>query len=224
MEEIQAPTPSQTILKKNLSTDEEEEIIKHKYAAPQIRRIAENIQDWSMILLLKIHVITGWVIPENPLKNILIDQFEKKLLEDYEMLNVREIEYAFRKTGTLIKDWGKEMNLNLIDQVLAPYVDVRLTASANEERRKFSAPPQKLLSDEEIVDERRGQIEQAYQAMRKGYYPLLHDYFLEVLKADGLLKEHEEIEGALRTVKYELLAEFFVRMLNGQALNIYVKE
>ncbi len=198
-------------MRKNINADEEEEIIILKYAAPQIRELAANIQDWSMILLLKIHVITGWAIPEHPLKNILIDQFEKKLLEDYDMLNVREIEYAFRKSGTLIKDWGKEMNLNLIDQVLGPYLDNRLQASAAEEKRKTKPPPQKLFTDEEILNERRGQIEQAFQAMRKGYYPLLYDYYFEVLQADEMLLPNET------------LADFFVRQLNGQAENIYVK-
>ncbi|MEP7111364.1 MAG: hypothetical protein ABI760_25435 [Ferruginibacter sp.] len=165
-----------------------------------------------MALLLKIHVITGWVIPASKLINILVDQFEKKLVEDYGMLNTEEIEYAFRKGGTMIKDWGKEMNLNLIDQVLSPYVDNRLQASANEEIRKSRPTVQKIYSDEEILNQRRGDIEQAFQAIKKGYYPIHHCYFEEVLSRDGLLKEGETI------------ADFFVRKLNSNAGNIYIAD
>jgi len=171
-----------------------------------------EIKIWAKTLLLKINVITGWIIPDAEIMDILVDQFEKKLIEDYDMLNPEEIEYAFRKNGTLIKDWGKEMNLNLIDQVLGPYVDARLIASANEERRKFKAPLQRILSDEEILNERRGYIEQVYQGMRRGYLPTMHPYFFEVLHTDGLVKEGET------------LADFFVRKLEAGAKNIYVKE
>lgn len=144
--------------------------------------------------------------------NILVDQFEKKLIEDYNMLNTEEIEYAFRKGGTMIKDWGKEMNLNLIDQVLSPYVDNRLQASANEEKRKSKPPAQKIYSDAEILNQRRCDIEQAFQAMKRGYRPTLHSYFEEVLAGDQLLKEGETI------------ADFFVRKLNSNAANIYLAE
>jgi hypothetical protein len=191
--------------------DEEEMLIRLKYAAPQIGAMrGQEITNWSMALLLKIHVITGWVIPANQLMNILVDQFEKKLTEDYSMLNTEEIEYAFRSGGTQVKDWGKEMNLNLIDQVLTPYVSKRLLASANEEQKKSKPPVQKVYTDEEILNQRRLHIEQAFQAMKKGYYPILHRYFAEVLAADDLLKPNENI------------AEFFVRKLNSNAANIYI--
>ena len=144
--------------------------------------------------------------------NILVDQFEKKLYEDYPMLNTEEIEYALRSGGTLVKDWGKEMNLNLIDKVLSPYVSNRLLASANEQQKKYKPPIQKIYTDEEILNQRRFHIEQAFQAMRKGYYPILHSYFVEVLSSDEFLKENET------------LADFFVRKLNSDTVNIYIAE
>lgn len=171
-----------------------------------------EIKKWAIALILKINVITGWIIPDEEIMNILVDQFEKKLIEDYDMLNTEEIEFAFRKSGTTAKDWGKEMNLNLIDQVLGPYLDSRLQASANEEKRKRQPPPQKVWTDEEILNERRGQIEQAFQAMRKGYYPILHPYYREVLDGDKLLLEDEN------------LPAFFVRKLNSNAQNIYLND
>lgn len=213
-EKAQAPTNySQGLSRSSGPEDEEEKLIRLKYAAPQIDSLNDpEIKKWSMALLLKIHIITGWVIPGSQLMNILVDQFEKKLMEDYHLLNTEEIEYAFRKGGTVIKDWGKDMNLNLIDQVLVPYVENRLQASANEEKRKSRPPPQKIYTDAEILNERRSQIEQAFQAMRKGFYPILHSYYQEVLTGDELLKEGET------------LADFFVRKLNSNTQNIYQAE
>lgn len=173
----------------------------------------QELSLWPKALLLKIHVITGWVIPASDLLNILIDQFQKKLIEDYGNLNTEEIEYAFRKSGTIIKDWGKEMNLNLIDQVLIPYLQDRVEASTNEEKRK-SPPVQKIYTDEEITNQRRGHIEAAYQAMRSGYLPIMHIYFPEVLHLDGLISRATD----------EAMTEFFVNWLNDGKQNIYIKD
>lgn len=195
-------------------SDEEKQMISMKYKAKQIAGMSEQeIKNWGKALLMKIHVITGWVIPANEfLFNILKDQFEKKLQEDYGMLNTEEIEYAFRRTGTTTIDWGKEMNLNLVDQVLQPYVSKRLDASAAEEKLTANKPAQKIYTDEEILNERRGEIELAYQGMRKGHVPLMHVYFPEVLMADGFIKEEADI------------AQFFVDRLNSQVECIYEKD
>jgi hypothetical protein len=162
------------------------------------------------ILLLKIHVITGWVIPANELMIILIDQFSKKLTEDYPMLNVDEIEYSFRSQGTIIEDWGKEMNLNLLDKVLIPYLNKRLDVSAAEERMK-NTPVQKVLTSQELDDVHRYDVEMFYQRCRKGIVPsAIPEYFADILKKDGLLNS-------------ENTAEFLTRKLNEGAENIYVK-
>ena len=72
-------------------------------------------------------------------------------------------------------------------------------------------PEQKIYSDEEILNERRGQIELAYQAIRTGHLPIIHVYFKEVLELDELLNEGETVE------------EFFVRNINAGIENIYTK-
>lgn len=206
---------SLTISKMSLATqDEEDRIIQKKYAAKQIRHMNDQeLSLWPKALLLKIHVITGWVIPATDLLNILMDQFQKKLIEDYGNLNTEEIEYAFRKSGTIIKDWGKEMNLNLIDQVLIPYLTERVEASRNEEKKK-DPPVQKIYTYEEIMNQRRGHVELAFQAMRKGYIPIMHVYFPEVLHMDGFIPRSTD----------ESMSEFFVEQLGKGTENIYVKE
>lgn len=166
---------------------------------------------WPDALILKVHIITGWMIPTGEKLNILTDQFQKKLIEDYGNLNTEEIEYAFRKSGTTIKDWGKEMNLNLLDQVLIPYLEKRIEASENEEKRK-KPPVQHILTETEMDNITRGEIETAFQAMKRGHLPLIFDSFTEILTKDGLLREGENI------------SEFFVRNLNEQTPNIYINE
>lgn len=173
---------------------------------------ANELSLWPNALLIKIHVITGWVMPEKALFNILVDQFQKKLIEDYGNLNTEEIEYAFRKFGTVIKDWGKEMNLNLVDQVLIPYLQERIEASQNEEKKK-NPPVQKIYTDDEILNQRRGHIELAYQAMLNGKYPILHIYFPEVLHMDGFIPAPND----------EAMNEFFVKALGENRDNIYIK-
>lgn len=169
---------------------------------------------WGKALLLKIHVITGWVIPErDELLNILVDQFQKKLTEDYGNLNVDEIEYAFRKSGTTIRDWGKAMNLTLIDEVLIPYTKQRLYLSADEERKKADPPPTKIYTDEELENLTRGDIEAFYQRLRNGRVPysLPENYFKPILVKDGLMTNDQT------------LADFFTNRLGKNIENVYVK-
>lgn len=101
-----------------------------KYKAKPIGEMNEQEKDlWASALILKIHAITGWVVPEGNLLNILADQFRKKMIESYANCNTEEIEYAFRNMGTTVKDWGKQMNLSLIDEVMIPYLEKRYQLS-----------------------------------------------------------------------------------------------
>jgi hypothetical protein len=103
-------------------------------------------------LLLKIHVITGWNIPTDEIMDLFIDQFKKKLLESYKTVNVDEMEYAFRTFGTSIKDWGKSMNLSLIDEVMEDYLAQRREVGKLEEsyatKNLLAAPVKKLSEDD----------------------------------------------------------------------------
>jgi hypothetical protein len=187
-------------------------IIKKKYAAKQISAMNEQeLSLWPKSLILKIHVITGWVVPATELFNILTDQFKKKLVEDYGNMNTEEIEYAFRKSGTVIKDWGKEMNLNLIDQVLIPYLSERIEASRNEERMK-NPPIQKILTDEDLLNISRRDIEIAYQQMRNGRVPVMLDSFAETMIIDGFIDNKDQRD------------LFFTYCLGQGRENIYVQE
>lgn len=193
-------------------SDEETRMILLKYSAKKICELSESelyLQVKKM--LLQIYVITGWAIPSGDIKKILEDQFQKKLLENYSLLNTEEIIYAFRQTGTGIEDWGKEMNLNLVDKVLKPYLVSREEISEKEEK-KVPPPAQKIYTDEEILNQRRAEIEIAYQALRQGYYPIIHKYFKEVLVEDELMSEDENIN------------DFLVHALGSDTKTLYTKQ
>jgi hypothetical protein len=134
---------------------EEAMVISRKYQALPFLKMNENdLINAANLILIKIHVITGWNFPqEKEFQLILKEQFRKKLVESYPLVNVIEIEFAFRN-NTTIKDWGKNMNLSLIDEVLMPYLNERREASKLELQahyRSLPAPAPEKISDEEMI-------------------------------------------------------------------------
>lgn len=113
----------------------ESKVIRLKYAALPFGKQTEEQRTLSAFqILLKINTITGWSIPtKEEYMDILVDQFQKKLDEKYRNMNEQEIEYAFRNRGLEIKDWGKALNLTMIDDVLLPYLEQRFDLSRTEE-------------------------------------------------------------------------------------------
>lgn len=172
------------------STPEENKVLEVKYAAKPFGKMDDGeLFAKANVLLLQIHVITGWVVPYEKFEvqgqrekfstlDVLVQQFMLKLKEGYSNVNEEEILYAFRNAQG-IEDWGKKMNLNLIDQVMRPYLQSRLEASKIEESKAFrlekpTAPP---VTDEEF-------IEAAYQMFLK------HRNFTEIpLQTYTILKK-----------------------------------
>lgn len=147
----------------------------------------QNLWTYAKATLLKIHVITGWTIPKDELMKILLDQFIKKLVESYPNVNPEEIEYAFRNYGTTVKDWGKAMNLSLIDEVMMPYLSDRKHLSHELEERNTEPPPVEIYTDEQLDNLHRGWTEEYYQQIRKGIVKEIPDYTRAILTKDGLI-------------------------------------
>jgi hypothetical protein len=192
--------------------ESETKIIELKYKSPQIGRLP-NLETWGKALMVKIHVITGWVLPSPDMIGIFIDQFSKKLIEDYPHLNVDEIEFAFRSIGTGVKDWGKSMNLSLVDEVLKEYSAQRFEASQQEERQK-DKPVQKIYTAEELDNIQRADVEAFYQRCLRGVLPPseLPEYFHTILVKDGLISSESND-----------LHAFFAYYINNGYKNIYLK-
>lgn len=160
-----------------------------KYASKKIGNMApDELNKWAHVLLLKINVITGWIISENDtLQNILSDQFRKTLVEKYSELNPDEIEFAFRNNGTGIEDWGKEMNLNLIDKVLVGYLHDRYKLSSAEEQIA-TAKDLGEFDLKKCVNWRK-QVEENYQYfIHQNKFYSIHPFEYDQLETDGFIE------------------------------------
>ena len=147
-------------------------------------------------LILKISAITGWTVPISEMMAILIDQFQKKLQEGYRNTTVEEIEYAFRNRGIETKDWGKALNLSLMDEVMIPYLQERAELSKMEEGIKMQPmiEEKKTLTNEEweewLVDIRGYEFNKIPA--------LCYDYLVMSGKINPTAKEkHEAIDKAM---------------------------
>lgn len=88
-----------------------------------------------MSLLLRINAVTGWKLPDTKeLLNALKYEFDKYLDEKCSDLKPDEIAYSVRTYGLTIKEWGKNLNIALIDQCISEYRSKRYDASQEEER------------------------------------------------------------------------------------------
>lgn len=192
-------------------------MVELKYSGKQISLMTDaEIRTGVTEAIKRIHVITGWNIPDDAFyMKILAEELHAKLKESFDMLNFREIVAAFRTNGIGVKDWGKNMNLDLVCNVLWVYCDQRARVSLEEERIIIQEQAeQKIYTEEQITNERRGHIEASYQCMRCGRVPVMHIYFPEVLYMDGLIPEATE----------ESMTGMFVKYLGEGKENIYVKE
>lgn len=165
-------------------TEEEKTVVELKYKSKKISQMSDNeVSARSKALLLKIHVVTGWSIPASQeLLSILTDQFEKKLRENYGDLNPDEIEFAFRNTGTTVEDWGKAMNLNLVDKVLIPYLNNRFKISETERMIAFKKERPNFNIESDI--DWRGLIEEDYQLFLQGREFGIPSHYYKVLVKD----------------------------------------
>lgn len=141
---------------------EASQIIELKYCKRPVCKLnQEELFNVINVLIPKIHVITGWQLPAESAIVILIDQLAKHLNESYKLVNREEIEYAFRKYSGQIKDWGKNFNLGLFDEVMGIYLTERQKASEIEERIRNKPTPIATIeapkhTDEENIEIARG--------------------------------------------------------------------
>jgi hypothetical protein len=130
-------------------------MIARKYVQPTLGSLWKHNKEQFYLTLqrvvMKIHVITGWRVPANEMLDILLDQMEKRIIERYPAINEAEIEHAFRN-NTVVKDYGKNLNLNTVDEVLLPYLSERYDASLREERMK-TVKDVKMLPAAQVTDE-----------------------------------------------------------------------
>lgn len=145
-------------------------------------------------LVVKISVITGWVIPVSPYKDVFFNALETQIQNEYPHLNLSEMELAFLKFGTRLPDYGKEMNLSLFTAVLDSYRQERREAERNASLGAENALKIDPMSDEEMINKARGEIEVYFQERRRGNErPKTFPFWAEVLVLDGMIHQEEEM-------------------------------
>jgi hypothetical protein len=65
-----------------------------------------------------------------------MDEFSQKVVESYPDVTKEEICFAFRSGASQVKEWGKALNIGLIDEVMIPYLEKRREISKIEEQKK----------------------------------------------------------------------------------------
>lgn len=183
-------------------------------SAPPIYNL-DPVQRLSAIkyLVLQICVVTGWAPPQAELKNILVQEFEKLLLENYPILNVNEIGLAFRRYGTKVKDWGKEMNLSLITDVLDSYWGERSESKKSANHEALIASGERILTEEDMDNEIRGQIQAFLTYKWQGKKnPLWMPQWGEILVKDGFIRDVSQTD------------QFIDFLIKNEVKEIYAKD
>lgn len=157
-------------------------------------------------------------------KNIPVEE-EKEVLcqyivRNYSTYTIAELSFAFELavSGKLILEDG--YSVNCYENFSCLYLSGIMNAYRDWARTAYKGivqaipeEPQRIYTDTEILNQRRAEIEDAFQAMKDGRYPIIHIYFEEVLRWDGLLKEGVTV------------SDFFVKVLGSpQITNLYVRE
>lgn len=113
------------------------------------------------------------------------------ILRNYSKKTLSELHLAFELaiTGKLQLKDGESVNCyeNFTCVYLSSIMNAyRVWSVAANKYIEMGAPaePQKIYTEVEIINQRRGEIEAAFQLMKKGKLPITPEYFHEVLVAD----------------------------------------
>jgi len=167
---------------------QDRKVITLKYASKSFGKMSDEERCLHAFdLLLKIHVIVGWTIPVGQLMDILTAQFEKKLSESYTNVNAEEFEYAFRNRNLETNDWGKALNLTMIDEVMLPYLSTRFDLSRQEE--SLMSKNYHLVEEKrELSDEEKSEWIMDWKSMEDINIDLIPLIFYEFLDTKGIIK------------------------------------
>lgn len=106
-------------------------------------------------LMGKMTAVTGWRIPEGDgtedYQKVFNDQLTKFIYEQFGDFTLPELEYAVRKYGVDMSDWGKPMHLGLLSACLTSYRAYRETISEIEQYNgKYPLISQKHTKTDEL--------------------------------------------------------------------------
>lgn len=151
---------------------EMQQIAKVKYSGPRFNSIDSlDIPLVTKTLLAQICTVTGWLMPENKFaQQALIKEFQCYCLEVADDMTPDEIRYAMRHYALGIKDWGKAVNLQMINEPLVEYRNARAEFSEIEGESDIKEVKQSKLSSpvdwhDTIEKLRSGEISGPFEQM-----------------------------------------------------------
>ncbi|GAC1385852.1 MAG: hypothetical protein NVSMB45_15090 [Ginsengibacter sp.] len=118
---------------------------------------------------------------------------------------MEEIEFAFRSSASL-KDWGKSLNLGLIDEVMIPYLEQRRLVSKIEEQEQ----PKQLEENTEVTDDELLEYNLGTYRMMKNY-PIINIRCYDVLISRKLIKVSIQEKKAIESAVNAKLADMVFR-------------
>ena len=210
MEKLPALSHLPTEFVRNLSKTDKE-ILLVKYNGLRFSMMDENsLAMAANMAVYKISVITGWSIPSDATyQDALIAELINKFRESYSDMTAAELLYAFRNHASAVEDYGKALNLQLMDKVVAAYKIARQKVSAIEETQYKTE--QRIFTEDELMDGYREDAERCYQ-MFISRIPL----------------RNAEILRPILTLDFKLdtnlpVIQFFIACIQAGKTNLYVK-
>jgi len=185
-------------------------MIKRKYDAPAFARLTdEELNLTALKIIHTVSIVSGWQLPSKFELDILTEQLANKLLEKYPNVNIKEVEFAFRNYS--VKEYGKNFNLFIFDEVLEPYLRLRYEASRLEEYKQPKQIAMKISNEEKLQDiheyaEREDLNEDTIHLIP--YY--IHDWILEL----GLM----EVPDSDKYDLYDKATKLKLKMIHKEAL------
>lgn len=136
-------------------------------------------------LLLRVNASTGWKFPDSKeMVNALVHEFSMYIDEQCSDLKPDEIAYAVRTHGVTIKEWGKNLNIALIDQCIALYRSKRYEASQEEERAAIEQEVPKIELTDSVMSDWSSFWEKLLQSAKNG---VIRNEFISTYFYDWLL-------------------------------------
>lgn len=99
----------------------------------------EAIRAGMLKLVIKVSAITGWTLPAGNAKKVFDEQLFEFLVLKYPHMNFPEMEFAFLNEAGRVQDFGKQINLGSMAEVLDAYIEKRTAASKLEEGQPLPA-------------------------------------------------------------------------------------
>lgn len=169
-----------------------------------------------MGLLTRINAVTGWKLPEGDTLKALVNEFSAYLIDSCRNYNPNEIAYAVRAHGGEVTEWGKNLNILLIDECVGRYKNDRSEISTIEEMAiAGAADGQKSIEMSKTVD----WVKEWSKLVEGAKNGTIHRMFIATPIYDWLEREEKiDFEIYTQKVKWEILKECKNRYLEDMQM------